>query len=113
SRMVSDPANTMGAPVLDHSGTAAYTGSRWGDFSGTTIDPSDNTTFWTMQEYATSTSPRWSNWVTSFNVGACTAPSITADPSPRTRLSAAAAPSRSPSPLRGPPPTAGRSRTPR
>lgn len=85
SRLVTDATGTMGAPVLDHSGTAAYIGTRWGDFSGTTIDPSDNVTFWTMQEFSTSTGDRWSNWVTSFAVAsACTSPSVTTGPSPQT-----------------------------
>jgi len=76
-RLVSDPPNTMGTPVLDHAGTASYGGTRWGDFSGTTIDPVDNLTFWTMQEYSRSGGPGWSSWITSFLAPSpCTAPTI-------------------------------------
>jgi hypothetical protein len=81
-----DPAGTMATPVLDHAGLGGYTGTRWGDYSGTAIDPADNLTFWTMQEYGASSGSggSWSNWVTSFSVSTvCVAPSITTNPGQR------------------------------
>ena len=41
---------------------------RWGDYSATVVDPADDTTFWTIQEYAeTDVGPlesddRWGTW---------------------------------------------------
>jgi len=57
--------------TLLKAGEAAYTKTlggpsiRWGDFSATTVDPSDDNTFWTLQEYAESPSggtSRWGTW---------------------------------------------------
>ncbi len=61
-----------GAPVLVNAGTAAYTqANRWGDYSGASVDPSDDTTFWLGSEYAT-TEPcssgqcsAWGTWISS------------------------------------------------
>jgi hypothetical protein len=38
--------------------------NRWGDFSATTVDPTDDTSFWTLQEYAQlpDTRSRWGTW---------------------------------------------------
>jgi hypothetical protein len=63
---------TPGAPVLVNQGTAAYTqANRWGDYSGASVDPSDDTTFWFGSEYAT-TEPcsngqcsAWGTWISS------------------------------------------------
>jgi len=74
SRAAGDPLGTMATPTLDHSGSAHYGGGRWGDYSGTVIDP-DGVTFWTMQEFADNTSNNWGNWVSSFAIGA---PDLTA-----------------------------------
>ena len=53
------PASLTSEPVsLLKSGTASYykvfsgTDNRWGDFSATVVDPTDDVTFWTLQEYA-------------------------------------------------------------
>lgn len=56
-RTAADPLGQTGPPVLYQPGQAAYTvvsgGTvRWGDYSLTTVDPVDDTTFWTIQEYA-------------------------------------------------------------
>ena len=53
-RLNTDPAGQMGVPVLFKAGQSAYddgNGPRWGDYSLTSIDPTDNKTFWTIQEY--------------------------------------------------------------
>ncbi len=44
--------------VLDTSGR-----NRWGDYSHTTLDPEDEMTFWTIQEYAGSPADNWGTWV--------------------------------------------------
>jgi PKD repeat protein len=56
-RLVGDPAGTMSTPVLYTASTSAYNptdGSnphRWGDYSFTSLDPSDDMTMWTIQEW--------------------------------------------------------------
>ncbi len=41
----------MYAPYIDFGGSFFYIG-RWGDFSGTDVDPLDDQTMWTFQQYA-------------------------------------------------------------
>jgi hypothetical protein len=59
-RLASDPLGTMnGAPVVYSSNTSfSYnvqgspaTRQRWGDYSYTSVDPDDDMTLWTLQEY--------------------------------------------------------------
>ncbi|HSU53187.1 MAG TPA: hypothetical protein VLT36_03925, partial [Candidatus Dormibacteraeota bacterium] len=67
---------TFGKPVLLASGSTSYQNadtsgiSRWGDYSSLSVDPSDPTRFWTIQEIATGASV-WSTRVTEI---------LTADP---------------------------------
>ncbi len=69
------PASGAAEPVASlKAGEAPYfkilgtgTQNRWGDFSATVVDPSDDTTFWTIQEYAQTPDPvsgdsRWGTW---------------------------------------------------
>jgi hypothetical protein len=72
SSNIADPVNQL------KSGEAAYyktgqtlggggTDNRWGDFSATVVDPTDDVTFWTLQEYAQTPDPvtgesRWGTW---------------------------------------------------
>ncbi len=63
-RLSSDPSGQMSAPQLLKAGVAAYNQAssggvnRWGDYSNTCVDPSDDLTFWTIQEHAR-TSNNW------------------------------------------------------
>ena len=56
-RLVGDPAGAMGVPALYTASTSAYNPSdgssphRWGDYSFTSLDPSDDMTMWTIQEW--------------------------------------------------------------
>lgn len=56
-RLVGDPAGTMSTPVLYTASSSAYNPTdgvnphRWGDFSFTSLDPSDDMTMWTIQEW--------------------------------------------------------------
>ncbi|MBL8048454.1 MAG: hypothetical protein JNJ45_07205 [Chthonomonas sp.] len=56
-RLRTDPLGTLeAASILQASSTAYNTGLqsgryRWGDYSQTVVDPSDDQTFWTFQEY--------------------------------------------------------------
>jgi hypothetical protein len=56
-RLFDDALGTTEAPFITQTSTSTYnvgtdTPRRWGDYSQTVVDPSDNMTFWTFQEYA-------------------------------------------------------------
>jgi hypothetical protein len=76
-RFGTDSPNTLRTDSVLKSGAGPYnrvessTGlNRWGDYSATVIDPVDDVSFWTIQEYAaapsgspnTSGSGRWATW---------------------------------------------------
>jgi uncharacterized protein (TIGR03437 family) len=70
-RAGTDPMNAMGPDTVIKAGEGLYvstksSGNRWGDFSGTVLDPLDDLTFWTIQEYGAGASgdgvPRWATW---------------------------------------------------
>ncbi len=59
-KLSSDPLGTTQAPTLVIASTTAYNvqgvdGQRWGDYSQTVVDPNDDQTMWTFQEYCNST----------------------------------------------------------
>ncbi len=74
-----DPPGTMRDARVYKAGEGhfnlAYSGgiSRWGDYSRTVVDPSDDTTLWTIQEYARApvgtgtASGRWGTWWAAVN----------------------------------------------
>jgi len=64
-RKVADPLNQMSiAEGIIQTGTVSMTTySRWGDYSAINVDPTDNTTFWTTQEYV-GTYGGWCPWAT-------------------------------------------------
>ncbi len=74
SRNAADTAGSMGPLTLLKAGEDSYVKDfgqgviRWGDFSATSVDPLDDTNFWTIQEYAaldvgpTSDDDRWGTW---------------------------------------------------
>ena len=86
-RLVSDPPSNLGqGEATLFSGPANQTGlNRWGDYSMTTIDPSDGTSFWHVGEYqATSGSFNWHTRVGKFSFaggGSTPTPTPTATPS--------------------------------
>jgi Bacterial Ig-like domain len=56
-RLAGDALGTTEAPTITQASSSSYdVGSdsprRWGDYSQTVVDPTDNMTFWTFQEYA-------------------------------------------------------------
>ena len=73
-RESTDTPGTMGAVTTCKAGEDSYvkdygSGSvRWGDYSATVVDPADDLTFWTLQEYAEtdvgsgSSDDRWGTW---------------------------------------------------
>jgi hypothetical protein len=73
-RWGTDPPNTMHSISVLKMGQGVYRKTfgasrvRWGDYSATVIDPTDDLTFWTIQEYADSSvgptpnDDRWGTW---------------------------------------------------
>lgn len=69
-RAASDPAATFRIDTVLKAGEASYFKTfgggrnRWGDYSGTVMDPVNDVDFWTIQEYAAtpSGSSRWGTW---------------------------------------------------
>jgi hypothetical protein len=67
----------MSRPVIVQAGRNYFDtagGSyKWGDFSGTSLDPNDSQTFWTFQEYAETSTDLfpsfWGNWLCSIKLG--------------------------------------------
>ncbi|MCM3900724.1 MAG: hypothetical protein ND866_03380 [Pyrinomonadaceae bacterium] len=71
-----DAAGTMRDPVIYKAGEDCYSKdfssgrNRWGDFSHTMVDPTDDCSFWTIQEYAKLQAPpvvggsssKWGTW---------------------------------------------------
>ena len=80
-RQPTDPAGQTSTPVAYKPGQAAYTvvsGGvvRWGDYSLTTVDPVDDETFWTIQEYAPNNPVNsWRTWIAEYEFpDTCPAP---------------------------------------
>jgi hypothetical protein len=79
-RLSSDANDTMQSVALVKAGEDSYTRldtssrNRWGDYSYTSLDPDDDMTIWTVQEYAedTATANVWGTWITSLNAPAPT-----------------------------------------
>jgi len=59
--------------------TGGSTDNRWGDFSATVVDPTDDTSFWTLQEYAklpVAGISQWGTWWGKFTPGNAQAPPL-------------------------------------
>jgi hypothetical protein len=72
-RLAGDPLNNLGqGEAVMFNGTASQTSSRWGDYSMTTVDPSDGTTFYHANEYYTTLSSfNWHTRIGKFSFGTC------------------------------------------
>jgi len=59
-----DPVTLLKAGEASYFKTLSGTSNRWGDFSATMVDPTDDTSFWTLQEYAQfpDARDRWGTW---------------------------------------------------
>jgi hypothetical protein len=76
-RTASDPSGTMETAVRAVAGTQRSPDSRVGDYSGTTVDPSDGLTFWSANEYQGV--DFWDTHIASFHIaGAVHSPAIVA-----------------------------------
>lgn len=114
-RMAGDPPGMLRADTVLKAGEEAYfkdfgTGdNRWGDFSSTVVDPIDDLSLWTLQEYAASNN-NWGTWWGEISPGAPTptaspTPSATPTPSPTPRPTPTPQPTASPTPAPTPTPT--------
>ena len=79
ARAFNDPANGLfhgEGTLFAGTGVQRGTSNRWGDYSSTQLDPSDDCTFWMANEYYTSTNLTF-NWRTRIGrvkFASCTAP---------------------------------------
>jgi hypothetical protein len=81
--IIQPSSGTAEAVALLKAGEASYykvfdgEDNRWGDFSATVVDPTDDTSFWTLQEYAklpVSGRSQWGTWWGKFAPGNPPAP---------------------------------------
>ena len=73
-RLRTDPLNTMGAEATMVAGTGVQIGggNRWGDYSGMTLDPVDQCTFFYTNEYLpTDGEFNWATKVSTYKFAAC------------------------------------------
>ena len=71
-RKPSDPAGSMGNPILlenSTSGTYAGFSTRWGDYFDLELDPSDSLTFWAVGMGA-GTNGKWQTYIKNFKISA-------------------------------------------
>ena len=78
-RLASDPLDLMTQGegiVINGSGVQTTTNSRWGDYSSLNVDPTDDCTFWYVNEYYTaagqaSSAAGWQTRIASFKLPGC------------------------------------------
>ncbi len=72
-RMPSDPAGDLEAETTIFTGSGAQMNSdRWGDYSGMTVDPVDDCTFWYTQEYLPANGTfNWHTRIANFKFPGC------------------------------------------
>jgi hypothetical protein len=85
-RIPSDPLGTMEteASILESTGSQTSGLSRWGDYTAMQIDPTDDCTFWYVDQYEkTSGTYNWHTGIASFVFSSCSGtPSFTLSASP-------------------------------
>jgi hypothetical protein len=71
-RVPTDALGTMEPAKTVISGAGSQTGgSSWGQYSGMSIDPSDDCTFWYTTEYLKTTGTSWNTRIVSFKFNSC------------------------------------------
>jgi putative Ig domain-containing protein len=109
-RMTTDAPGTLRAGTVLKAGESPYfkdlgTGdNRWGDFSSTVVDPLDDLTLWTLQEYA-AINNNWGTWWGEVSIGPTPTPSPTPTATPTPSPSPTPTPTPTPSPVPTPTPT--------
>lgn len=89
-------------------GTGSQTGSaRWGDYTALVPDPTDDTTFWYINQYVPTTSSiGWRLRIGAFNLGGGATPTLSPTPSATPSATPSVTPTVTPTPTPGhPPPT--------
>jgi hypothetical protein len=91
-RLAGDPSNNLGqgeAIMTNGGGAQTHPAGRWGDYTYTSIDPSDGMTFWHVNEYYTATSSAsWATRIGKFDFvggGGTPTPTPTVRPTPTPR----------------------------
>jgi hypothetical protein len=87
-RFAFDPLNNLGQgeAIMTNGGGSVENIGRWGDYTMTTIDPSDSTSFWHTNEYfRTTTGAAWSTRVGKFQFPSRPAPTPRPHPTPAPR----------------------------
>ncbi|MEI8281965.1 MAG: hypothetical protein WCG75_06140, partial [Armatimonadota bacterium] len=82
-RKPTDPAGTMGLPVvIGNSTSGQYSGfsTRWGDYHDVEVDPTDSKTFWAVGMGA-GTGGKWLTLINSFKISATDAELVRVNPS--------------------------------
>ncbi len=115
-RLAGDPLGTMGqGERILLAGTGSQSGTnRWGDYSGLTVDPADDCTFWYTNEVNPSNNWYWRTQIGSFKLPGCPAPPSTSTPTPTPTALATSTSTSTPTPTRTPTgtPTATETSTP-
>jgi hypothetical protein len=82
-RLASDPPSNLGqGEAVMFAGFSAFSGTRWGDYTRTEVDPSDGMSFWHINQYAQNSD--WHTRIGKFNFvggGVSPTPTPTATPS--------------------------------
>ncbi|MCB0203180.1 MAG: hypothetical protein KDI03_24155, partial [Anaerolineae bacterium] len=75
-RLESDELNTMRGEgvIIDGGGGHTAATRRWGDYTSINIDPTDDCTFWYINEYFASSGTQWTLRAGSFKFPECEAP---------------------------------------
>jgi uncharacterized protein YjdB len=82
-RLHTDATDSIRTPFRYRTGKNTYfknfglSRDRWGDYSGTCVDPSNMTDFWTVQEASAATVNTWDTWWAKVTVAGCSVASIT------------------------------------
>jgi hypothetical protein len=75
-RLAADPPGqmTLGeGTIIDGTGVQLTTGSRWGDYTSLNVDPTDDCTFWYVNQYIQTTSLAfWQTHIGAFRLPGCT-----------------------------------------
>ncbi|HNB50880.1 MAG TPA: hypothetical protein PK530_03005 [Anaerolineales bacterium] len=75
-RLVGDPLGTMTmgeASIVDGTGSQT-SGQRWGDYTSLTVDPTDDCTFWYVNEYMPVSGGNWTLRIGAFKFDECGSP---------------------------------------
>lgn len=72
ARLASAPLGKLSISTTIIKGTGSQAnGTRWGDYSGMSIDPVDDCTFWYTNEYRQANAINWSTYIANFKMPGC------------------------------------------